>query len=150
MIQQLFGPMKILAILLGLLPCLACAEYFELREVVAAGPGIKMVKIPKSEEEIGLSKDIIVSEKHVETAKVVDEGKEQTAVAVTLNEEGAKRLTDATKNGIPGRMRIVVLIDGKVVMAPVVQHVPLGKNLQISGSNHEESEQIARELLKKK
>ena len=149
-IRQLPAGVKTLALLLILVPCLANADYFEMRKVVEAGKGAKTVKMPKSGEELTISDDIIVSKKHVEDAKVVAEEENRTAVRVTLNEEGAKLLTEATKDGIPGKLRIIVLIDGKPVMAPVVQSVPLGKSFQIDGSTREESEQIAKELLKKK
>jgi preprotein translocase subunit SecD len=141
---------KTLALFLILVPCLASADYFEMRTVVETGKGAKIVKMPKSGEELTISDDIIVSKKHVEEAKVVETEENRTAVLVTLNEEGAKRLTEATKDGIPGSLRIIVLIDGKPVTAPVVQSVPLGKSFQIDAGTREESEQIAKELLRKK
>ena len=133
-----------------LLPFLANAEYFELREVVDPAKAVKTVTMPRSGEELGLSKEMIVSQVHIETAKIVEEDPDHPGIEITLNEEGAKRLAGATKNLVPDHSRIVILIDGKPLTAPILRSVPLGKRFRISCKDREETEQIARELLKKK
>jgi len=64
-------------------------------------------------------------------------------VSIRLSNAGADKMIDLTKDMTPGRDRIAVVLDGKVITAPTVQSVPLGKNFVIEG---QESSKEAREL----
>ena len=64
-------------------------------------------------------------------------------VSIRLSNDGADKMIDLTKDMTPGRDRIAVVLDGKVITAPTVQSVPLGKNFVIEG---QESSKEAREL----
>ena len=143
------------SILLALLsmPSLATADYLEIRKVVTTAPGAKIVKIPKSGEELALSPDLIVSEKHVASAYFtpgVSRPPDYYPVALSLTEEGGKRMAEATKDALANNLRLAILIDGKVVTAPVVRSAPLGKNLEISLSSAEEAQAVAKALQPKK
>lgn len=61
------------------------------------------------------------------------------AVDVTLSKEGTEKMIAATKIMRPGIDRIAIIVDGKVLSAPVLQSVPLGKNFEINGL-YEENE----------
>lgn len=147
--------MKPLLLALLLVPALASAEYFEIRKVVEAGAGVKVVKSAKTGEEFPVSDEVIVSDKHVATAQAAPStarGAEETnySLSVELSQEGAKRLSAATPAESAGKLRLVVLIEGKVVTAPVVRSAPLGKNFEITLSSAEEAQAVAKQLEPKK
>jgi preprotein translocase subunit SecD len=145
--------MKHLLLALLILPSLAHAEYLEIRKVVTATPGAKTLKVPKSGEEIALSHELIVSEKHVASAYYtpgVSNQPDYHAVALTLTEEGGKRMMEATKNAWGNHHRLAILVDGKVVAAPVVRSAPLGKQIEIALSSAGEAEAVAKALQPKK
>lgn len=58
---------------------------------------------------------------------------EPDAVAITLNSAGTDKMIALTQHMRPGVDRIAIVLDGKVISAPVVQSVPLGKNFQVNG-----------------
>jgi preprotein translocase subunit SecD len=146
--------MKLILLALSVLPSLATAEYLEIRKVVPRAPGAEIVKIPRSGEELALSPDLIVSEKHVASATLVpvrnNEPATYHAVDVVLTEEGGTRMKEATKNAPADNLRLAILIDGKVVTAPVVRSGPLGRNFEISLSSAEEAQAVAKQLQPKK
>ncbi len=145
--------MKHLLLALLFLPSLAHGEYLEIRKVVPATPGAKTVKVPKSGEEIALSPELIVSEKHVASAYFtpgVSNQPDYHTVALTLTEEGGKRMTEATKDALANHLRLAILVDGKVVAAPVVRSAPLGKRIEIALSSAGEAEAVAKALQPKK
>jgi SecD/SecF fusion protein len=55
------------------------------------------------------------------------------AVNITLNRQGTDRMIAFTKNLRPGVDRIAIVIDGKIISAPVVNQVPLGKHFIVEG-----------------
>jgi SecD/SecF fusion protein len=57
------------------------------------------------------------------------------AVEITLNKAGTEKMIALTKPMRPGLDRIAIVLDGKVVSAPTVRQVPLGKNFIIEGLN---------------
>jgi len=57
------------------------------------------------------------------------------SVDITLNSEGTDKMIALTKNMQPGVDRIAIVLDGKVLSAPVVQSVPLGKDFVVNGLN---------------
>jgi SecD/SecF fusion protein len=58
---------------------------------------------------------------------------QENAVNISLNRQGADKMIAFTKGMRPGLDRIAILIDGKVISAPVVNQVPLGKQFIIEG-----------------
>jgi SecD/SecF fusion protein len=65
------------------------------------------------------------------------------SVSIRLSNDGADKMIELTKDMTERRDRIAVVLDGKVITAPVVNAVPLGKNFVIEG---QESAKEAREL----
>ncbi len=144
--------MKHLLLALLFAPSLVSAEYFEIRKIVEAGAGAEVVKHAKTGEELSVSNEVIVSEKHVATAKAAlseAAGPQETSYSlqVQLSEEGEKRLIAATPAEAAGKLRLAVIIDGKVVTAPIVQTAPLGKNFVMEGGP--EMKEIAAKLTSK-
>ena len=62
-------------------------------------------------------------------------GAYEGTLAVELNEEGSKRMFATTGAMNHGRDRLAIVLDGKVLSAPVVQ-APLSKRFQITGMNN--------------
>lgn len=74
-----------------------------------------------------------ISSAHIESAHA--SVAQDDAVDVTLNREGTDRMIALTEPMRGGIDRIAILLDGKVLSAPVVHQTPLGKRFIISGLN---------------
>lgn len=69
-------------------------------------------------------------------------------VSIRLSNDGADKMINLTKDMSPGRDRIAVVLDGKVITAPTVQSVPLGKNFIIEGQeNAKEARELSNALM---
>lgn len=72
----------------------------------------------------------------------------QDSVDITLNSDGTDKMIALTQNMRPGIDRIAIVLDGKVLSAPVVQSVPLGKNFVVNGLNDPgEPKELANALM---
>ena len=84
-------------------------------------------------EKLIVSKRIILSGENLVDAKPrMDNQANQTVVSFSLDRVGAKRFGKATTDGIGKRLAIV--LDGKVISAPVVRDAIVGGSGQISGN----------------
>ena len=91
----------------------------------------KLVFEDGSEEAI-VSKRIILSGDNLIDAKPgMDNQNNETIVSFSLDRAGAKRFGKATSSGIGKRLAIV--LDGKIISAPVVRDAIIGGSGQISG-----------------
>lgn len=109
-----------------------CGETFRLNKVVAEGAAnSERVELHHEEknEILFIEKQAIVTGADVKSATRYP-GDEDT-LAITLTEEGGKKLGAATTDSY-GRMRLAILIDDKVVSAPVVM-AKLGTDFIVSG-----------------
>lgn len=107
------------------------AESFRISQVVAeAGDGVEeMVYSSKGhEEKLFVKKEAIVTEADVSEAWA-DPVQE---LSLSFNEAGAAKLKAATSGMTPNHDRMAMLVDGKVISAPVVQSVPLSKQLVVT------------------
>ena len=83
--------------------------------------------------EASVSKRIILSGDNLVDAKpLMDNQTNQTIVSFSLDRVGTKRFAKATSAGIGKRLAII--LDGKIVSAPVVQDAIIGGSGQISGN----------------
>ncbi len=111
----------------------------EVRLVTPGDPSAKVVKDERegvAKMDIPVSDKIIICDQHIEQAGLLkaDDGFDMN---ITLNEVGAKRLAEATKSDF-GKLRLAILIDGKLNVAPVV-NAQLGKKFLLSGiKNYDE------------
>ena len=95
--------------------------------------GTEILKFEDSDEEALVSKRIILSGDNLLDAKPrMDNQTNETVVTFTLDRVGAKRFGKATSKGIGKRLAIV--LDGKIISAPVVRDAIVGGNGQISGN----------------
>jgi len=92
----------------------------------------KLSFIDGSQEDVIVSKRIILSGENLIDAKPgMDNQANETVVSFTLDRVGTKRFAKATSSGVGKRLAIV--LDGKVISAPVVRDAIIGGSGQITG-----------------
>jgi hypothetical protein len=94
-------------------------------------PGLVVAQVPDSRRLIYLHPNVLVSNDDIAQTWVTEEAPDQFGVAVQLLPSGAERMRQATASHV-GRP-VAVLIDGKVVIAPVVR-APISDSAWISGN----------------
>ena len=95
--------------------------------------GVEKLSFEDESEKVLVSKRIVISgENLLDAQPSMDNQTNQTVVTFNLDRVGAKRFGKATKTGIGKRLAIV--LDGKIVSAPVIQSAILGGSGQISGN----------------
>jgi preprotein translocase subunit SecD len=103
--------------------------------------GLTEAKVAGTEEKIYLHKEVELSNDDIASAKAATDQSKAYVVDVELTKEGRQKLARVTKEhqGKP----LAILVDGKVVAAPVVRDEVVG-NARISGNfTKEEAERIA-------
>ena len=94
--------------------------------------GVEKLKFEDGIEEATVSKRIIISGDNLLDAQAqMDTQNNQTVVSFSLNRVGAKRFGRATSTGIGKQLAIV--LDGKIISAPVVRDTIASGSGQISG-----------------
>ena len=94
--------------------------------------GVEKLKFEDGLEEATVSKRIIISgENLLDAQPKMDTQNNQTVVNFTLDRVGAKRFGKATSTGIGKQLAIV--LDGKIISAPVVRDTIASGSGQISG-----------------
>lgn len=119
---------------LVILSSAVAAEPFRISRVVAAaGDGVEEMVYSHEgrEEKIFVKKEAVVTDKDVKEAWPGPP--REAGISVTLNEAGAAKMAAATSGMEPGRDRMAMIIDGKVISAPVIRSVPLGASMTVSG-----------------
>ena len=95
-------------------------------------PGLREAKVSGSEESVYLHDEVIVTNSDIESARVIQgSGATQYGVGVEFNASGAEKMRAATGNHI-GKL-VAILLDGEVVMAPVLRS-PIGASAVITGN----------------
>ena len=95
--------------------------------------GVEKLSFEDELEKALVSKRIVISgENLLDAQPSMDNQTNQTVVTFNLDRVGAKRFGKATKTGIGKRLAIV--LDGKIVSAPVIQSAIVGGSGQISGN----------------
>jgi len=94
--------------------------------------GVENLKYEDSDEESLVSKRIILSGDNLLDAQPRMDGEtNETVVSFTLDRVGAKRFGKATSTGIGKQLAIV--LDGKIISAPVIRDIIASGSGQISG-----------------
>ena len=94
--------------------------------------GVENLKHEESDEESLVSKRIILSGDNLLDAQPrMDDQTNETVVSFTLDRVGAKRFGKATSTGIGKQLAIV--LDGKIISAPVIRDIIASGSGQISG-----------------
>ena len=95
--------------------------------------GVENLSFEDGSEKALVSKRIVISgENLLDAQPTMDNQTNQTVVTFSLDRVGAKRFGKATKTGIGKKLAIV--LDGKIVSAPVIQGAIIGGSGQISGN----------------
>jgi len=95
--------------------------------------GTEKLSFEDGSEEVIVSKRIILSGENLLDAQPrMDTQNNETVVSFTLDRLGGKKFSKATTSGIGKRLAIV--LDGKIVSAPVIRSVIASGNGQISGN----------------
>jgi len=95
--------------------------------------GVEKLKFENDENEALVSKRIILSgENLLDAQPQMNSQTNETVVSFTLDRVGAKRFGKATSTGIGKQLAII--LDGKIVSAPVVRDAIISGNGQISGN----------------
>ena len=94
--------------------------------------GSEQLLFEDGSDEAVVSKRIILSGENLIDAKpTMDNQTNETVVTFSLDRVGAKRFAKATSSGIGKRLAIV--LDGKIISAPVIRDAIVGGSGQISG-----------------
>jgi preprotein translocase subunit SecD len=103
--------------------------------------GLVVAQVPDSGRLIYLHPEIVISNDDVAQSSVSEDGSDRFSVIIQLLPSGADRMRQATAMHVGRPMAI--LIDGKVVMAPVVRS-PINDSAVITGNfTRAEAERIA-------
>ena len=95
--------------------------------------GTEMLQYEDGTNEVMVSKRIILNgENLLDAQPQMNNQTNETVVSFTLDRVGAKRFGKATSTGIGKQLAII--LDGKIVSAPVIQSVIASGNGQISGN----------------
>jgi hypothetical protein len=95
-------------------------------------PGLREAKVPGSSGSVYLHNEVIVDNGDIAEARVVQgSSPSQYSVDIKFNASGAEKMRAATENHI-GKL-VAILLDGQVVMAPVVRS-PIGASAVITGN----------------
>jgi hypothetical protein len=106
-------------------------------------PGLREAKVSDSEQLVYLYKDVIVTNRDIESARVIyNSGSSQYEVSIKFNAGGAEKMRAATQNHVGKRMAI--LLNGQVVMAPRLRS-PIGAEAMITGDyTRAQAERVAK------
>ncbi len=112
---------------------LQAAVRFEVRLAEdGPGPGLREAKVAGGQRSIYLHDGVVVDNGDIATARAVPIGvRSQYAIDIEFNLSGADKIRAATGNHV-GRP-VAILLDGAVVMTPVIR-VPIGGSATITGN----------------
>jgi preprotein translocase subunit SecD len=115
---------------------------FEVRKAeMQAGDGLTEVSIVGSDAKIYVHKEVIITNDDVASARVVFDRLNNAGIELKFTQNGIAKMTKANNEhqGLP----MAVLVDGKVLAAPVIR-VKIVLNAVITGSfTKEEAEKFA-------
>jgi len=111
----------------------AAAIRFEIRLAEdGPAPGLREAKVSGSDRSVYLHDEVVVANRDIAAARVVPgQGPSEYYVSIEFNASGAGKMRAATGNHI-GKL-VAILLDGRVVMAPVLR-TPIGGSARISGN----------------
>ena len=94
--------------------------------------GSELLTYENSDDQLNISKRVIVSGDNLINAQpTLDRQVNRAVVSFTFDRSGSKKFARATSNSVGKRMAII--LDNKIISAPVIKEPILGGNGQISG-----------------
>lgn len=127
---------------------LQAAIRFEIRMAESQpAPGLQKAKVADSDRYVYLHNEVVVSNNDIAAVKAVEAGgPSQYGISVKLKATGADKMRRATEAHI-GKP-LAILLDGQVMMAPVVRD-PVGGSAMITGHyTKAEAQSIAERISK--
>jgi preprotein translocase subunit SecD len=120
---------------------LQAAVRFEMRLAEdAAGPGLEEARVANTDRVIYLQQEAIANNDDIAHASLVDDGRGHFSVGVQFSDAGSQRMQRATAGHV-GRP-VAILVDGDVVMAPVLRGA-IATSAEINGDyTRSEAERI--------
>jgi len=95
--------------------------------------GSEFLSYEDSEAQLSVSKRVVLSGNNLISAQPsFDNQNNQTTVNISLDRAGAKKFARVTQNNVGKRLAII--LDNKIISAPVIQDAILGGNSVISGN----------------
>jgi len=94
--------------------------------------GSELLFYENSDDQLNISKRVMLSGDNLVNAQpTLDRQQNRAVVSFTFDRSGSKKFARATSNNVGKRMAII--LDNKIISAPVIQEPILGGNGQISG-----------------
>lgn len=127
---------------------LQAAIRFEVRLAESnPAPGLQKAYVAGSHRYVYLHNKVIVGNNDISEVRAVQEGgPSQYAISINLNTAGADKMRQATQNHL--EKPLAILLDGRVVMAPVIRS-PVGASAMITGNfTRTEAERLAERIAK--
>lgn len=127
---------------------LQAAIRFEVRMAESEpGPGLQKAKVADSNRYVYLHSEVVVSNNDIAAVQVVEAGgPSQYGISVKLNAAGADKMRTATQAHI-GKP-LAILLDGQVIMAPVVRSSVGGAAMLTGHYTRPEAHRIADRIIK--
>ena len=127
---------------------LQAAIRFEVRMAESGpAPGLQKAKVADSDRYVYLHNEVIVSNNDIASVQVVEAGgPSQYGISVKLNAAGADKMRQATEAHI-GKP-LAILLDGQVMMAPVVRDAVGGSAMLTGHYTKPEAQRVADRIIK--
>jgi SecD-like export protein len=127
---------------------LEAAIRFEVRMAeTRPAPGLQKAKVAGTGRYVYLHNKVVVSNNDIAEIKVVQAGgPSEYGISVKFNTAGADKMRQATEAHI-GRP-LVILLDGQVIMAPVVRDAVGGSAMLTGHYTQAEAQNVARRIIK--
>ena len=127
---------------------LQAAIRFEVRMAESEpAPGLQKAKVAESDRYVYLHNEVIVSNNDIAEVRVVQAGgPSKYGISVKLNATGADKMRQATEAHI-GKP-LAILLDGQVIMAPVVRSSVGGSAMLTGHYTRPEAQSIAERIIK--
>jgi preprotein translocase subunit SecD len=140
------------AVMLGMVSLAPAAESppkLELRRAeTKPAEGLTEAKVAGSDEKVYLHKEAELTEKDVSKAQAIEDKKAGFAIEIVLTKEGQKKLAKLTEEHV--NKPLAILVDGKVIAAPIVRDKLEGGKAVITGNfTKAEAEKIAKGIKDK-
>jgi preprotein translocase subunit SecD len=104
--------------------------------------GLTEAKIAGTDQKVYLHKEAEITNEDIAEAKVITDERKDPAIEITFTKEGQKKMAKMTKDHKD--KPLAILVDGKVVSAPIVKSEVSEKALITGKFTKEEAEKIAK------
>jgi preprotein translocase subunit SecD len=111
-------------------------------------PGLTEVTVEGTKQKVYLHREAALTKSDVAGASAQADNAQNPAVAIRLTKDGSKKIAQLTERHL--NKPLAIILNGKVVSAPIVRDKITGEKMILSGKfTKEEAEQIARTLRSK-